>query len=218
MHLPTDNIEKSLPEYSPFIAGIDEAGRGPLAGPVVAAACILNFEKIDELPQEKKQLIRDSKKLSAKQREEVFEIIIQNSWYGIGEVEHKIIDEINILNATLLAMRLAVDKIPIVPKFLLVDGNKSIPRVKTPQKTVINGDGLSISIAAASIIAKVTRDKTMMEMHQKYPQYCFNEHSGYGTAKHLKLITQYGPSPIHRLSFSPFTIKKQENTKKLITR
>lgn len=208
MRLPTDKIEKSLTDYFPFIAGIDEAGRGPLAGPVFAAACILDWEKVDKLPAEQKKIIRNSKTLSFKQREESFEIIINSSWYGVGEVDHKTIDEINILHATLLAMRFAVDNLPIVPKFLLIDGKQTIPRVKFPQKKIIDGDNISLSIAAASVIAKVSRDRLMLKMHEQYPEYCFNKHMGYGTEQHFRLIAKHGPCPIHRLSFSPFS-KKQ---------
>lgn len=204
MLLPSYNFEQNLKSQYKLIAGIDEAGRGPLAGPVVAAACILDIEKINQLPEQQKKLIRDSKKLSPKQREEIFEIIIQNSQYGVGEVGHQTIDEINIFNATFLAMRLAIDNLAIEPDYILVDGNKIIPKLNLPQQAIINGDSLSLSIASASIIAKVTRDRLMMQYHQQYPQYGFNEHCGYGTEKHFAAIVKYGPSPIHRLSFSPF--------------
>jgi ribonuclease HII len=210
MRLPTDEIEQSLSDKYKFIAGIDEAGRGPLAGPVFAAACILNFEKINKLSESKKKLIRNSKKLSVKQREEAYEIVIHNSWYGIGEVDHKIIDEINILHATLLAMRLAVDNLPIVPSFLLVDGKQAIPQVRFSQKTIIDGDNISLSIAAASILAKVSRDRAMLKFHEQYPEYSFDEHMGYGTEKHFQMIVKHGPCPIHRMSFSPFS-KKYKN-------
>jgi ribonuclease HII len=207
MIFPTYNTEQSLKPQYRFIAGIDEAGRGPLAGPVVACASVLDWDKFSALPETEKKLIRDSKQLSAKQRDIAYEIITQNSIYGIGEVDNLMIDEINILNATFLAMRIAVDNLKIQPDFILVDGNMIIPKIQIPQKKIIDGDKHSLSIAGASIIAKVTRDRIMQKFHQQYPEYCFDKHSGYGTEKHFAMIGKLGPSPIHRLSFSPFTKK-----------
>lgn len=177
------------------IAGVDEAGRGPLAGPVVAAAVILNDQfAIDG--------INDSKKLSDTARKKIFDqaIIHPGISYGIGIVEPTIIDSINILNATFLAMKRAVDNLNIRPDFLLIDGNQS-PKIPVPTKTVIKGDALSKSIALASIIAKVTRDEIMAEIDKLVPQYEFSSHKGYPTLKHKMLIEKFGLSEYHRKTF-----------------
>lgn len=177
------------------IAGLDEAGRGPLAGPVVAAACILPgglfFEKLN-----------DSKQLTAGQRNLLFEKLSRSAVYGVGIVDQIVIDRINILQAALLAMRKAIKTLPVQPDYLLIDGNQW-RRGKIPFKTLVGGDGLSVSIAAASIIAKVTRDRIMEKMGGKWPLYGFKSHKGYGTAKHLEALRTYGPCPIHRKSFYP---------------
>ena len=176
------------------IAGVDEAGRGPLAGPVVAAAVILPAGLI--LPG-----VDDSKKLTAAMREKLFEVISREAIsVGVGIGDHELIDRINILQATLRAMRDAVESLIPNPDFLLIDGISNIP-INTPQKTVKQGDSLSISIAAASIIAKVTRDRMMNEYDLLYPGYGFASHKGYGAASHLAAIAELGPSPIHRRSF-----------------
>jgi ribonuclease HII len=176
------------------IAGVDEAGRGPLAGPVVAAAVILPDGLI--LPD-----VDDSKKLSAEIREELFHIITAEALaVGVGVGDHLLVDSINILQATLCAMRDAVLGLNPVPDFLLIDGISCIP-MNIPQKTVKKGDSLSLSIAAASIIAKVTRDRMMVEYDSLYPGYGFASHKGYGAASHLAAIARLGPSPIHRKSF-----------------
>lgn len=176
------------------ICGIDEAGRGPLAGPVYAAAVILPLDlEIDGL--------NDSKKLSEKKREALFDIICEKAIsYSIGIATEEEIDEINILNATFLAMRRAVDGLHIKPDYALIDGNQH-PGLSIADETVIKGDGKSMSVAAASILAKVSRDRFMLEIAQKYPEYCFEKHKGYGTKLHYEMIEKYGVSPVHRKSF-----------------
>ncbi|HJV64653.1 MAG TPA: ribonuclease HII [Geomonas sp.] len=177
------------------VAGVDEAGRGPLAGPVVAAAVILPVGLI--LPE-----VNDSKQLTAEKREELFGLIHREAVaVGVGIGDHDLIDRINILQATLSAMREAVESLKITPDFLLIDGISNIP-MNIPQRTVKQGDSLSLSIAAASIIAKVTRDRLMMEYDALYPGYGFASHKGYAAASHMAAIAQLGPSPIHRKTFS----------------
>jgi len=180
------------------IARIDEAGRGPLAGPVVAAACVIAegffFPGID-----------DSKKLTPTQRKDLFKRVTAHSQvdYGIGIVEPSVIDSINILQATLLAMRRAVENLPSSPDFLIVDGPQ-LPFDSTfPSRGIIRGDSQSQSIAAASIIAKQTRDQIMFKYHETYPEYGFDSHKGYGTPKHREALQVHGPCPIHRRSFAP---------------
>ncbi len=176
------------------IAGIDEAGRGPLAGPVVAAAVI--FE-----PYVTIEGVRDSKKVSEKKREVLFDEIVKTAqWYGIGVVDEKEIDRINIRQATFKAMRMAIGSMRIIPDYLLIDGEE-LPDKLYPQEALIKGDDRSFTIAAASILAKVTRDRIMRDYHEKYPQYLFAKHKGYGTAAHRQLILRHGPCPIHRTSF-----------------
>lgn len=176
------------------ICGVDEAGRGPLAGPVCAAAVILPAHL--ELPG-----LNDSKKLTDKKRRELFPIIKENAIaYGIGFASEKEIDEINILQATFLAMERAIAQLEISPDLVLIDGNRE-KNFGIPVKTVIKGDSLSANIAAASILAKVTRDDLMLEMAKKYPEYQFDVHKGYGTKAHYAALTAHGPSPIHRMTF-----------------
>ena len=176
------------------IAGVDEAGRGPLAGPVFAASVILPEGCIIEG-------INDSKKLSPKKRDYLFDIIIEKAIsYNIASVDEKIIDEINILNATHLAMNNAVSGMGITPGYVLIDGN-SIKNMTLPHETVVKGDSKSISIAAASILAKVSRDRYIDEYSVKYPEYGFDKHKGYGTKQHTDAILKYGPCPIHRRTF-----------------
>ena len=179
------------------IAGVDEAGRGPLAGPVVAAACILPEEFL--LNQ-----LDDSKKLSPLQRDALYEALVQDPcvFYGIGIVEPADIDRINILQATFLAMQKAVLDLPGSPDYLLVDGNR-LPKVSIAAKAVVKGDSLSLSIAAASILAKVTRDRILEKLDLEYPLYGFKKHKGYGTADHLRAIELHGPCIAHRKSFEP---------------
>lgn len=176
------------------ICGVDEAGRGPLAGPVCAAAVIL--PKHLEIPG-----LTDSKKLSDKRRRELFpEIQRQALAYGIGFASEKEIDEINILQATFLAMERALAQLCITPELALIDGNRE-KDFGIPVKTVIKGDSLSANIAAASILAKVSRDDFMLEMAREYPQYGFEVHKGYGTKAHYDALRLYGPCPIHRQTF-----------------
>ncbi len=176
------------------VAGVDEAGRGPLAGPVVAAAVILTLDA--DL-----QGLDDSKKLSLKKREELFpKIQMQSIAYGVAVVSPAVIDEINILQATRLAMKQAVEKLMSVPDLLLIDGNQKID-FALEQWAIVKGDSKSFSIAAASVLAKVTRDRIMDDYHHLYPQYEFSQHKGYGTKLHRELIVKYGPCPIHRRTF-----------------
>lgn len=185
-----------------LIGGCDEVGRGPLAGPVVAACAVFDFSQPWELGE--LALVRDSKKLSAKQREKLFSLIKERAVaVEIGIVNNKIIDKINILQASLQAMARSVDKLTIKPDFVFVDGRFSIPKLSVPQTAIIHGDGLVFSIAAASIIAKVSRDWLMDEYEKTYPGYGLAKHKGYGTKLHLERLEALGPSPIHRLSFKP---------------
>lgn len=195
MPFPHLKYEKKLQQQGcRVIAGVDEAGRGPLAGPVVAAAVILPNKFCANG-------INDSKKLSDKQRRHMYGYIMQNAVaVGIGIVDSRCIDKINILQAAKMAMLKAVNKTGQKVDHLLIDGNQSI-LLSIPQTCVIKGDRLSLSIAAASIVAKVTRDNIMLRMHSKYPQYKFNQHKGYGTAEHFKLLQKHGPCPIHRCSW-----------------
>lgn len=177
------------------IAGVDEAGRGPLAGPVVAGAVILKDFKF-------KERIDDSKKLSAKKREKAYREIFKKSIVGIGIVDEKTIDDINIYQATKKAMQLAVANLGIRPDYVIVDGKMKIT-TKCPLRCIVSGDSKSLSIAAASIVAKVTRDRLMVEYDLVYPQYGFARHKGYGTKSHIEALNNHGPSPIHRNSFHP---------------
>lgn len=177
-----------------MIAGVDEAGRGPLAGPVFAACVILpNGCVING--------INDSKKLSEKKRELLFDEICQKALsYSIASVDEKTIDEINILNATHMAMNMAVNTMTLSPDYVLIDGN-SIKNMTIPHSTIVKGDAKSINIAAASILAKVSRDRYITELAKVYPEYHFEKHKGYGTKLHNEAILKYGPSPIHRKTF-----------------
>ena len=177
-----------------LICGVDEAGRGPLAGPVCAAAVILPEHL--EIPG-----LNDSKKLSDKRRRELFPIIQESALaYGIGFASPEEIDEINILQATFLAMRRAISQLHVTPDLALIDGNRETD-FGVPCRTVIKGDSLSANIAAASVLAKVTRDDLMLELAKTYPQYGFDIHKGYGTLAHYAALRQFGPCPIHRKSF-----------------
>ena len=177
-----------------FVCGIDEAGRGPLCGPVCAAAVILPVDcEIDG--------INDSKKLSEKKREAIFDVIKDKAIaYSVSMVDAKTVDEINILQATFLAMRNAVDGLTVKADYALIDGNQK-PGLSIPQQTVVKGDAKSVSIAAASILAKVSRDRYMKEIDGKYPEYQFAKHKGYGTKLHYEMIEQYGICEEHRKSF-----------------
>jgi len=178
------------------IAGVDEVGRGPLAGPVVAAAVILPKDGIEEE-------LFDSKKISSKKREYLYEKILSETHgvgIGIGIVGQEEIDRLNIFQATLKAMALAIENLLIPPDFVLIDGPHGL-KVPIPQKPIRKGDRLSNSIAAASIVAKVTRDRMMVEFHQRYPQYNFAQHKGYGTKEHRKAIEKFGVCELHRKTF-----------------
>lgn len=188
-------IEHSFFEqgYS-LICGVDEAGRGPLAGPVCAAAVILPPDA--DIPG-----LDDSKKLSDKRRRELFPLIQEQAVaYGIAFASESEIDEINILQATFLAMERAMGMLSVKPDLALIDGNRQRD-FGLPVQTVIHGDSLSASIAAASVLAKVTRDDYMLQLHETYPQYGFDVHKGYGTKRHYAALTEYGPCPAHRSSF-----------------
>lgn len=177
-----------------LIAGMDEAGRGPLAGPVVAACVILD-------PEDPVYGVNDSKKLSPKRREELkLEIEQKAIAVGVGIVDEKTIDEINILEATKLAMKRAVESLSVIPEVILIDA-LTIKDLPIPQEGIIKGDARSVSIAAASIIAKQTRDALMLDIDEKYPEYGFASHKGYGTPQHIQAIRTFGPLPVHRKTF-----------------
>lgn len=178
-----------------FVCGVDEAGRGPLAGPVCAAAVILPENTVIEG-------LNDSKKLSEKKRESLFDVIKEKAvaWsVAFASVEE--IEKFNILNATFIAMNRAIEGLSTKADFALIDGNRIPKDIKIPCETVVKGDSKSMSIAAASVLAKVTRDRLMLELDEKYPLYEFKKHKGYGTALHMDLIRKYGPSECHRPSF-----------------
>ncbi len=185
-----------------LVAGVDEAGRGPLAGPVFAAAVILpSTLKIKDL--------EDSKKLSAKKRDMIFPQIMDGALsVGVGVIDEKRIDEMNILQATFAAMRAAISGLETMPNYILVDGNKKIPGMDLPQRAIVGGDGKCSCIAAASVVAKVLRDRYMRDLHQKFPNYGFDRHKGYGTKAHFEAIKAYGPSSVHRSTFLQKTFKK----------
>lgn len=177
-----------------LICGVDEAGRGPLAGPVCAAAVILP-------PNHNIPGLNDSKKLSDKRRRELYPLIKEQAVaYGIAFASEQEIDEINILQATFLAMQRAIDQLPVKPELALIDGNRE-KDFGVPVKTVVHGDSLSASIAAASVLAKVTRDDLMLKLSEQYPQYAFDIHKGYGTKAHYEAISVHGPCPVHRKTF-----------------
>lgn len=180
-----------------LIAGVDEAGRGPLAGPVVAAACIIPEDFFIEG-------VNDSKQLTPAKRARLFDQLISSTeiQYGIGVIEAEEIDQINILQATFKAMQKALEKISLIPDYVLVDGSL-LPKWRYPSQAIVSGDRLSYSIAAASIIAKETRDELMNAYESHYPGYGLGKHKGYGTKAHLEAIQRLGPCPIHRKSFEP---------------
>ncbi|MFM1923954.1 MAG: hypothetical protein RL019_1794 [Pseudomonadota bacterium] len=195
--LPSHATQEGFAWHAPgLIAGVDEAGRGPLAGPVVAAAVILD----DERPIAG---VDDSKRLSAKQRERLFDVIMgQALCVSIGQASAAEVDAINVLQATLLAMRRAVEGLRLAPIKVLVDGNQ-LPRLPMLAEAVVGGDGRVACIAAASIVAKVTRDRLMTELDQTLPGYGFAQHKGYGTAQHMQALKRLGASAQHRRSFAP---------------
>ena len=177
------------------VAGLDEAGRGPLAGPVVAAAVILD-------PDRRVKKLADSKVLTAERREELYSLIYERALaVGVGIVDHETIDKINILQATILAMRTALERLAMVPDLVITDF-VALPSLTCPQKNLIDGDARCATVAAASIVAKVTRDRLMLEADQQYPEYGFAKHKGYGTPDHLAALDRLGACPIHRRSFS----------------
>ena len=177
-----------------IVCGVDEAGRGPLAGPVFVASVILPLGLVIEG-------INDSKKLTKNKREQLFDVIINNAVsYSIVSVDEETIDRINILEATKLGMRKAVESLKVKPYAALIDGNQK-PGLSIPEFTLVKGDSLSASIAAASILAKVSRDRYMIALDKEYPQYLFAKHKGYGTKLHYEMLTKYGVSPVHRKSF-----------------
>ena len=194
-------IENSLYEQGyTAICGVDEAGRGPLCGPVVAAAVILPKDKCIEG-------VNDSKKLSEKKREKLYDDIIENAIaYGVGISDVSVIEEVNILNATKLAMKQAIENLQLKPDYVLIDGNQMID-IDIDAQTVVSGDARSESIAAASILAKVTRDRMLVEYDKKYPEYGFAKHKGYGTKAHIEAIGKYGLTDIHRPSFCTKFVK-----------
>jgi len=184
-----------------LLAGVDEAGRGPLAGPVVAAAVIFPQHFADSFG------VNDSKKISPPKREHLKSLIEEKALaVGVGAIDHSEIDRINILQATYKAMQLAIQQLCPSPDFVLIDG-RGVPELKMPCQAVIKGDSSSLSIAAASIIAKVTRDHLMIEMHERYPHYGFAQHKGYATKRHMQAIREFGLSPIHRRSFRPHQLE-----------
>lgn len=206
-----------------FVIGIDEVGRGPLAGPVVAAAvCYKGSDfQIPEGLEKDFALIRDSKKLSEKQRERIFDVIQEHFDIGIGIVNAETIDRVNILQATFLAMKSALSQLlKKLPReasgqcYLLIDGNQLLPSSSYAQEAVTGGDGIVKSIAAASIIAKVTRDRMIAAYDAEYPGYGFAKHKGYGTQAHMDALRRLGPSPIHRMSFKPVLLSLPENANK----
>ncbi len=187
-----------------YIAGVDEAGRGPLAGPVVAAAVV--FPHYVEIKG-----IDDSKKLSERTREELFKVILDSAVsIGVGIVDHIVIDEVNILNATFRAMHTAIARLDCEPEHLLVDG-PYFAGANIPYTTIVDGDTISVSVAAASIVAKVTRDRLMRQYDREYPQYGFAHHKGYGTREHIDAIRKFGLCTIHRRSFHVSSLKNHDH-------
>lgn len=241
---PTFKLEKELQKAGyEMIIGIDEAGKGPLAGPVVAAAAIYKFSITsspslerrgatagrNEVVKKNLDLIRDSKLLSEKQRESLYDFIHEHFYVGVGICDHKTIDRMNIFQASFLAMKKAISAlthnvnretpeksgdtrfmIRDMRTIILLDGKSKIPNFSLKQRAIVRGDKTVKSISAASIIAKVTRDRIMLEMHKKYPQYDFDRHKGYGTKLHMEKLKKHGPCEIHRKSFAPVKFTRGE--------
>lgn len=215
MILPTWTTEqKATAKGFTHVIGVDEVGRGPLVGPVVAAAAIAKDPALYDTPleelyaQDKRwKLVRDSKKLSEKQRAEVVGLIAEHFVTAIGLCDHETIDRMNILEAAFLAMKKAVASLPREHvgegTILLVDGDKPLPAYSGAQTPVVGGDAKVMTIAAASIVAKVARDEMIIALHEMYPQYGFDKHKGYGTKVHMDALRRYGPTPLHRKSFKP---------------
>lgn len=194
LHKELFDYDTELRKDFPIICGVDEAGRGPLAGDVYAAAVILNDNVLIDY-------LNDSKKISEKRRELLYdEVIAKADAYCVATASVKEIDELNILQATMVAMRRTVEGLGVTPDLALVDGNR-LPQLDCKAQFVIHGDAVSASIAAASILAKVSRDRYMRELDEKYPEYCFSQHKGYGTKLHYEKIAEYGISEVHRKTF-----------------
>lgn len=194
LHKELFDHDSELRKQYPIICGVDEAGRGPLAGDVYAAAVVLDDETLIDY-------LNDSKKLSETRREKLYDEIIERAKaYCVATATVKEIDSINILAATMLAMRRAVEGLGVKPDMALIDGNR-LPELDCPAQCVIKGDATSASIAAASVLAKVSRDRCMKELAEKYPEYCFEQHKGYGTKLHCEMLRKHGPSEIHRKTF-----------------
>ena len=194
LHKELFDFDSELRKQYPVICGVDEAGRGPLAGDVYAAAVVLDDQTLIDY-------LNDSKKISAKRREELFDTIREKARaYCIATASVEEIDRINILNAAMLAMKRAVEGLGLMPDLALIDGNK-LPDISCPAQYVIKGDATSASIAAASVLAKVARDRYMEELAQKYPQYGFEQHKGYGTKQHYAALEEFGVSDVHRRTF-----------------
>jgi ribonuclease HII len=211
MNRPSLQEEKKIwRKGSKYVACLDEAGRGPLAGPVVAAACVILDYR---LKTRDFKGLKDSKKLSRGQREKFYKVITgnKNIDWGIGKISEKVIDKINILEASRLAMEKAVAKLKKKPDFLILDGKMKLD-LPILQKSIVKADEKVFSCAAASILAKVTRDRIMEKYHLKYPRYSLNDHQGYPTKMHLKRLKRYGPSKIHRRSFGPVRACKTKRT------
>ena len=196
---PTYTYETALTERDGFscVVGIDEAGRGPGAGPVVAAAAYIPKAKANEF----KGRLKDSKKMTQKQRNNMYVVLATSVSYGIGIVDNQMIDKINILEATKLAMKRALAKLPQAD-YALIDGNMTFHDLSVPYESIVKGDNKVLSIAAGAVIAKVTRDRIMDDLHQEYPMYGWNSNKGYLSKKHIEAIRKHGPSPYHRLSFN----------------
>ncbi len=200
---PNFEFERAaMKAFGGLVAGVDEAGRGPLAGPVVAGAVILDAAAVPEG-------LNDSKKLSAGRRDALYDAIVAGSAWGVGIVEPAEIDEINILQATMKAMRLAVEDLGVAPSSCLIDGNRC-PDLDCPSQAIVKGDSRSVSIAAGSIIAKVTRDRIMVELDALHPGYAWTSNMGYGTKAHLTALAELGPTKHHRRSFAPVRAAEQE--------
>lgn len=202
--MPTLELEQGVVRTTGFrlIAGIDEAGRGAIAGPVVAAAVILPLEQTAKIKLLNE--VNDSKQLSPSKREQLYEIILSVALtWGVASVRAKKIDKIGIIPANVEAMKQAVARLDPLPQYLLLDGRMRLHDHPLPQRSVIRGDTRSLSIAAASILAKVTRDRMMKDMNRKFPHYGFSQHKGYCTKGHVAALDKYGPCPIHRHSFAP---------------
>ena len=203
LYLKDKMIQASLGMF----AGVDEVGVGPLAGPVIAAAVVFDFRKKlfdTKIKNSWTREVRDSKKLSHEKREELVKFIIKHALtFGIGKSSVTEIDQINILQSRLIAMKRAIENLGKKPQIVLIDGNRSIPDLQIQQRLIVRGDEKVFSIAAASILAKVTRDNILKNLHKQFPQYGFDKHKGYGTQFHFEMIQKYGPSEVHRKSFEP---------------